>query len=87
MQDSAETVKTAESMGCGRLKPTKTQKFRCRLKFRHSRESGNPTPSEQKLTPRHSRERGNLVTEKPQESIGKNRNPRPSFPRTRESRT
>ncbi|HGO7436504.1 TPA: hypothetical protein ACLATC_002090, partial [Neisseria meningitidis] len=75
MKDSAETVKTAESMGCGRLKPTKTQKFRCRLKFRHSRESGNPTPSEQKLTPRHSRERGNLVTEKPQESIGKNRNP------------
>ncbi|MBG8618347.1 hypothetical protein EJG09_06810 [Neisseria meningitidis] len=36
---------------------------------------------------RHSRERGNPVTEKPRESIGKNRNPRPSFPRTRESRT
>ncbi|MBG9110843.1 hypothetical protein GWC82_11475 [Neisseria meningitidis] len=62
-------------------------RIRRRLKFRHSRENGNPAPWEQKLTPRHSRERGNPVTEKPQESIGKNRNPRPSFPRTRESRT
>ncbi|EFV63539.1 hypothetical protein NMH_1221 [Neisseria meningitidis H44/76] len=83
MQDSAETVKTAESMGCGRLKPTKTQKFRCRLKFRHSRENGNPAPWEQKLTPRHSRKSGNPVTEKPRESIGKNRTPRRRHSRER----
>ncbi|CWN56683.1 putative phage associated protein [Neisseria meningitidis] len=40
----------------------------------------------QKPHRRHSRKSGNPATEKPQESISKNRNPTASFPRRRESK-
>ncbi|HFC6620432.1 TPA: hypothetical protein ACFNUX_002014, partial [Neisseria meningitidis] len=45
------------------------------------------TPTASFPTDRHSRKSGNPATEKPQESISKNRNPhRPSFPQKRESK-
>ncbi|EQC99884.1 putative phage associated protein [Neisseria meningitidis 96037] len=59
--------------------------------FPRKRESSNRKTTgiyQQKQKPhrRHSRKSGNPATEKPQESISKNRNPTASFPQKRESK-